>query len=825
MNARRFLLIALIIYPSFVLSQTLSLGEISASEPNDQGKVDTGKILFQQGRYDEALTTFQQAVSEETRSAPAHYWLGRAWFALGDNDEALKAFRRTVQLDKNWASGHIGMGMVYARLPNRRLDARNAYRRALEIDSGNADAQYRMGMTYMDQERSGRLISSDRDGRKYFLKAVELNPTHPDASYQLGRCYDSPDEPEPGKALTAYMQQYRINQEHSEALLSFANVSHRSERYDLGAAELRAIVDAWGDHTPDRIRSMLAQYEVLALGSDREYDRLQDALEAYISQLDDDEQKVYRDLRHVAPPDELANWEAAAEPEREALWLAFWNERDTNPATIENERLVEHYRRVMYARIHFSERKFPYDRRGEIHVRYGEPDDRRQFIVRANENQYLSFLTSGNPAVDAIREQNLQFGYQLQVNRGEVSKILDDDKKTRRGFGIGSTLDFDVNPSNKSREQLLEELAIKQRRLMGSSYMAESWVYVPHKLELFFVDQMGGGRYDYPLETLSVDASSDLTAQPNEIGRQDAVNPRYQAAALIARSPEVYAHDFGGDPLEYAFDAVSFRGEGGSTEVDLAYSVPVWQFDDITDGKGDRTWLSNQVTLRDSVQTPAFSRKFRFGPIARPERQVANQEFQGAAYTLAANLRLPAGLVDSAGSYTAAVEMRDEATGHIGVYTKPVSFSDYRGSDLLISDLKLSTEITPVSEPGPFVRQGLNIVPNPGRLYLRSHLVYVYYEVYNLAMDDADRSSYETLYEITPMGMPALRNRFARPPGDMQTVMSFFEGEGTSAEEAEYTALDTSDLDAGEYVLTVTLTDRHSDTSVTKSVNFMVVER
>ncbi len=72
--------------------------------------------------------------------------------------------------------------------------------------------------------------------------------------------------------------------------------------------------------------------------------------------------------------------------------------------------------------------------------------------------------------------------------------------------------------------------------------------------------------------------------------------------------------------------------------------------------------------------------------------------------------------------------------------------------------------------------------------------------------------------------MPALRNRSARRPVDMQTVMSFFEGEGSSAEEAEYTALDTTDLEAGEYVLTVTLTDRYADQRVSKSVNFMVVE-
>lgn len=783
--------------------------------------LEEGKSLYEQGRFGEALALFQQATRQHKKSAPAHYWLGMTRYALGDDDGALKAFRRATQLDKNWAPGHVGMGMVYMSLPNRRLDARKAYRKAVEADPENADIQYSMGLTYMDQERSGRLIGSDRDGRGYFKRVVALNPSHSDAYFQLGRCYDSPDDPENAKAISAYIRQYRVNPDHPEALLRFANVSHRSERYDLGAEALRAIVREWGDDTPDRIRAMLAQFEVLSLGSDQQYDQLQEALETYISQLDPDEQEVYRDLSHVAPPEELKAWEAASGPERKALWQAFWNERDANPATIENERLVEHYRRVMYARIHFSEKQYPFDRRGEIHVRYGPPDDRRRFMVRANEDPYELFLTSDNPAVDAIREQNLQFGYRLQVNRGEVSKILDSDKKKRAGFGAETMMD-ELNLSEKSGPQRDYEIAVKQRRLMGSSYMAESWVYVPHKLELFFVDQMGGGRYDYPLETLTVDESSDPTDQSTEIGRQDMEHPRRRAAELIARSPEVYGHDFGGDPLEYAFDAVSFRGEGGATEVDLVYSLPVWQFGDIADGRGAQTWLNNQVTLRDSVQTPTFSRKFRFGPIARPERQVANQEFQGTAFTLTANPTTPSG------TFTAAVEMRDEATKRIGVYKKPVSFSDYSGDALLISDLKLSTGITPATNPGPFVRKGLDVVPNPGRLYARGQLVYVYYEVYNLDMgeagDEAGRTSYETLYEITPKGMPPLRNRRARRPVDMQTVMSFFEGEGRSAEEGEYTALDTTDLEAGEYVLTVTLTDRHADQRVSKSVNFMVVE-
>ena len=718
-----------------------------------------------------------------------------AWLALGNDDEALKAFRRATQLDKHWAPGHIGMAMVFMRLPNRRLDARKALRNAIKAEPDEADIHYYLGMTYMDQVRTSRLIGSEKDGRRYFQKTVELNPSHPDAYFQLGRCYDSPPEPEHEKAMAAYLFQYRVNPDHSESLLRFADVNHRSERYDYGVKQLRGLIWQLGEDVPARVRTMLAQFEVLSLGTEQQYGQLHEALEDYVALLDADERAIYRDLRHVAPKAELQAWEAATGPARESLWRDFWNERDSNPATVENERLVEHYRRVMYARVHFSGGQQPYDRRGEIYVRYGAPDDRRRFVFRHFEDPDIPHMLTGNPAVDAIREWNLLTGYRLQLHGGESPFPLMEAAPVVtavEGAWINARSEMETQPG----------------------YVVESWVYVPHDLELFFVDTLKDGKFDYPLKTVNNNI--------RDMVRQDRFHPRQRAIELIARSPEVYTHDFGGELLEFAFDAVSFRGEGGSTEVDLTYSIPTWQFDDITDENGDRTWLNNLVSLRDSVQTPALSRAYRFGPIDRPERQAGKRELQGAAFTLAANLTAPPG------AFTIAVEMRDEATKRIGVYKKSVSFSDYRGGGLLISDLKLSTAITPAPSPGPFVRGGLNVVPNPGRLYPRGQLVYVYYEVYNLKIDEAGdedgRTSYETLYEITPKGMPALRNRRARSPGDMQTVMSFFEGAGHAGEEAEYTALDTTDLEAGEYVLTVTLTDRYGDASVSKSVNFMVVE-
>ena len=773
--------------------------------------LETGKAHYEQGRFDEALVHFERAVDQNGRSAPAHYWLGMTQYALGDFREALSSFRKTTRQDKGWAPGHVGIGKSYLKLKNRKLDARNALRTAVRLDPYNADAQYHLGMSFMNVKKVDAIVGSDRDGRMYFLKAVELNPHHPDAFYQLGRCYDRFPEPEYGNAMEAYFNQYRANPDHGRAFERFANVCFRTEAFEKGAELLRQLAEESGDAVTDEARSLQLQFSLLSGSSERQFDRLQEALETYISSLDSEEQAVYRDLSHVAPPDELNAWENAEGSERDAMWQAFWDSRDSNPATVENERLVEHYRRVLFARSHFSEGQYPYDRRGEIYVRYGTPDDRRPFLMRRLETTFSVFQPSANPAVDAIRERNMRSGYVLRVGRGDPVGLLEEEAMQLRGFDVGP-VDLWASSSEGDPFSLL-------KRLVGETYKVESWVYVPHNMELFFVDQMGGGKFDYPLQMIYEGGDSlGVVTGFRLMQRFDTHHPQRVAANLIKRSPEEYRHDFDGEPLQYAFDTVSFRGEGGSTEVDFSYSIPAWQFGEITDEKDDRTWLNNQITLRDSVQTPVYSRKFRFGPVERPERQPANQEFQGSAFMLAAKPTTPSG------TFTLAVEMRDEATQRIGVYKKQVSFSDYHGNDLLISDLKLSTGISPTSGSGPFTRKGLDVTPNPGRLYAREQLVYVYYEVYNLNMDEGGRTSFETLYEITPMGMPALRNRRARRPDDMQTVMSFFEGEGSSAEEAEYTALDTTDLDAGEYVLTVTLTDRHVDQSVTKSVNFMVVE-
>ena len=780
----------------------------SETTPASLSPLEEGKRLYQLGAYTEALSHLEQAVRDDEKAAPAHYWMGMALYALSRDKEALKSFKTAVSRDKNWAPGYVGMGLVYMRTRHRRLDARKALRRALRLAPGSAESQYIMGLSFMDRSDKDWLVSSDPDGRKYFQRAVELDPMHPDAWFQLGRCYEELNLTDHNKlvrdryddyiqALNAYLKQYQVNPGHPEALRRFGGICHRFEYYERGAERLRQMAEEMEGNVPDVIRTMLTQFEALAMSDERQFDLLQRSLETYIESLDPAEQEVYADLSHVAPPDVLEVWRSAEGSDRDEVWRDFWNARDSNPATVENERLVEHYKRVLYARLLFSGGQNPYDSRGEMYVRYGAPHDRRRFVFSPFQDPDINHQLTGNSAVDAIRERNLLAGYNLKLQGGPGQQDLD------RPYGSSPPIRIGAN--------MVDYIALQAKKELYYGYTVESWVYIQHDMELFFVDLLNDGKFDYPLGT------ADLF--PGNMIRQHRYHPAKVAAALIEKTPEDYAHDFGGESLDYAFDAVTFRADNGATELDLAYSIPVWQFGDVSDGRGNRTRLEHLVTLRDSTMSPTFTHAFGFGPFDRPKRMLAESHVNVPVYTL------PERVVAPAGNFTLAVQVRDETSQRIGVYRKPVTLSDYSGEELLISDLKLAVLIAPSGVQGPFVRKGLNITPNPGRLYIRETPVYVYYEIYNLAMDPGGKTEYEILYEISPRDGDGRRSRSARRQGDMQTVMMSYAGVGSTSEDHEFTSLDTSDLPAGEYVLTVTLTEKHSGSVVSKSANFLVMER
>jgi tetratricopeptide (TPR) repeat protein len=71
--------------------------------------LEKGIALYQQKRYDSAMTTFLMTVKVSDTDPDAYYWTGRCYEATGRKDQAILYYRQALALDKDFteAADHI----------------------------------------------------------------------------------------------------------------------------------------------------------------------------------------------------------------------------------------------------------------------------------------------------------------------------------------------------------------------------------------------------------------------------------------------------------------------------------------------------------------------------------------------------------------------------------------------------------------------------------------------------------------------------------------------------------------------------------------------
>ena len=140
------------------------------------------------------------------------------------------------------------------------------------------------------------------------------------------------------------------------------------------------------------------------------------ASEIYVWGFSGTDFSTYRDViaaevAHIDPlfdDDDQGQWDRRVEREDPTLMRdlkRFWLEKDPSPGTPYNERLIEHWERVAYARKNFTnQRNSPYqtDDRGTIYVKFGAPDKRQAGIMGADDFE-LRLRTGGVDAEEGRR--------------------------------------------------------------------------------------------------------------------------------------------------------------------------------------------------------------------------------------------------------------------------------------------------------------------------------------------------------------------------------------------------------------------------------------
>lgn len=753
------------------------------------------KDQYTAGEFQQAESTLRSLLVKHSGSSPAWLWLSRALERQERYDDAEKAVKEALKIDRASPENHIHLARVYI-LKDKKKDARKILDEAEKLAPDNADVYYYRGRTYGKiklatfRSRTAEKESKIQDAS--YRRAIELDPKHPDAYYQLGYVYEEvKDEPE--TAIDWYFRQASVNPLHDEALYRLAFCAIRLNDYQRGYYLLQQVAGSHGTEANPLLEGLSGQLEAYALHSRNQHEQAYHAMRRYVAVLldiDPEKVTVYWDLSGVASPDEAKAFREASVQEREKLWRTYWAGRDPDPTTRINERLVEHYRRVIFSRLHFSKGKDPWDRRGEIYVRFGHPDDRQHFILKSGEDVVDAIFPTELRDVDMIREVNRQ-RINMDVNTGAPYQ------------------DFGEFSARIGRET------------KSVAFPTESWVYVPFGLEIFFTDQRNSMVFDYPLQVIDLPDQATNFGTTNRLAYNFLNTSRKQAEELIRKVPESYRHDYGGDPLNFVYYLASFKGTDDRADVEVAYSVPAAQLGLVEDGLGNQTWLKGRIALQDQDLNFVQGTAFAMGPVRRPASEQDNLQLSTGAFRFLAK----------PGAYRSAVALRDSLSQKFGIYTAPLHVADFTEDRLHLSDIKLAASIVPTEGTGLLVRNGLHITPHPARLYSPSTPVFLYYEIYNLTRDATGRTGFRTELEISAREprrnmvlrfLSALGSLVSQRSDDQSTYVTF-EDSGTSVDDYKYTSIETADLDPGTYTLTLIVTDLHSEQTDTKTVDFIVV--
>ena len=137
-----------------------------------------GLDYFKQGRFDEAIAQYQNALAIKPDFADAHYNLGMVLDKKGQTDEAVSQYQEAIRIKPDDADAHNNLGNALGE-KGRIDEAIQEYQEAIRIKPDDADAHNNLGVALVGKGQTDRAINQ-------FQEAIRIKPDHADAHNNLG---------------------------------------------------------------------------------------------------------------------------------------------------------------------------------------------------------------------------------------------------------------------------------------------------------------------------------------------------------------------------------------------------------------------------------------------------------------------------------------------------------------------------------------------------------------------------------------------------------------------------------------------------------------
>ena len=478
--------------------------------------------------------------------------------------------------------------------------------------------------------------------------------------------------------------------------------------------------------------------------------------------ITDEERKAFRKL--------------ATDDERERFIEEFWRRRDPDPDTDENEFKEEYYERIAYANEHFASGIPGWKSdRGRIWIMYGKPDERETHPSGGNYER-PSYEGGGNTSTYPF--ENWFYRY-------------------LPGVGSGIEIEF-VDPTGSG-----------EYRIARNPDEKDALLNIPGA-GLTLSEQLG--LTDKADRVVGVGAVGSATSTRE----QDSPFSRLQLLADLARPPQVKFNDLASavntgvieeNPLNFDVRVDFFRQS--DERVITAITIQVENKDLVFQDSGGLQQA--RINIFGRITSVAGRRAGVFeDPVitTATTEELSDAKERKSAYQKAVAL--------APGTYKVDVIVRDVASGATGVRHIALPVPKYDPTKLSTSTLVLAAKLESlIDRPavGQFVIGQTKVIPNVSGIYHRGSPVGVYLQVYNAGIDQTTlRPSVDVEYALTKdgkeIGKQAEDWRGLSDSGQRLTLARL---------------IDTRQLAAGEYELTIRIRDHVSGQSLAPSAKFTVV--
>ncbi len=711
------------------------------------------KSLYQAEKEDslqQEIRILRQKISLDPENPILYQQLGHLFIGIAKYDTAMVAFRKCIDLDENSAEGYNGLGLAYHKKGETSLIPIQVLMELFKIDN------------YSKAER-------------HFKHAMELNPDYLDPLYNLGVNY----------VVKGGYENYERSVETLKMVLE-KDMEFKDADFMLGIAfiyledfvnaevVLKRVIEA--DRTV--AKAMLRLSDIYF-----ETGREDKGTEAYydgIVRLRDRKmwEEIYAELEILMETEEKIHFETLNMADKGILIRKIWKSKDPVPTTIENERLIEHYRRVNFARNTYPDVVPPYyDDRGKVYVKYGSPD-----------NKYTSQMTS-----EGVKD-NESWSYEKSIRRGLTFDFV---KKGVSYYRVQSL--EDATPTGLAGG--LSQWEVTRRLYVERADFSESY-----NMFLLLTHKTVGD--ENPQETIS----DLLNIMINFNTERD--------SAQSAAPAEVYFHQQEEKQLPFVYNLSQFRGDQGESRVEVYLGVSNNRLEYQPKNDGVTTALKYHAVLQDSNYNDVFNESKEFGL-----RGKTREELTGTLFLHQENYYL------KPGTHLLAIQLENPQGKSKGIYRNEFLARDFRGNALMVSDIQMSSNITQTAGEGKFVKQGLNIMPYPYTAIRRQLPIFIYLEIYNLKFDVSGRTNYTVTHQVDMLEYKksifsktfgAIGRLFKK--GKKIGISTSYQQVKSESETFEYLSLDMGKLPVGIGELTVSILDNTSGESASRSIRLQIIE-